>query len=68
MPGCAPQAFTIVLYNVQLHANGGVIGLDVAIAGRRAALRGNGVEIIVDTCLGAANVHVKVNGTTKQIP
>jgi hypothetical protein len=68
MPSCLPQAFSIVFDDVQFHADGRIVGLDVAVTRGRTALRGNGVEIVVDASLSSAHVHVKLNITTKQVP
>jgi hypothetical protein len=68
MPRGLPQALSVVFNDVQFHADGRIVGLDVTITRGWTALRGNGVEIVVDASLSSAHVHVKLDVTTKQVP
>jgi hypothetical protein len=68
MPSCLPKAFSVVFDDVQFHANGRIIGLDVAVTRGWTTLRGNGVEIVVDASLSSTHVHVKLDVPTKQVP
>jgi hypothetical protein len=68
VPSCLAETFAIVLNDIELHANGRVIGLDVAVTRRWSTLRGNSVEVVVHTRLGSTDVHVEFNVTTEEVP
>jgi len=68
MPSCLSKAFSVVFDDVQFHADGRIVGLDVTVTRGWTALRGNGVEIVVDASLSSAHIHVKLDVTAKQIP
>jgi hypothetical protein len=68
MPRGLPQALAVVFNDVQFHADGRIVGLDVTVTRGWTTLRGNGVEIVVDASLSSAHIHVKLDVTTKQVP
>lgn len=68
MPCSLPKAPAIIFNDIQLHANGRIIALDIAVTRGWATLRRDGIKVVIDTGLSTANIHVKFNVSTKQIP